>query len=68
MSPEAFNWIAAALQGEPQAYGFPGARWTSRTLGQLIERKFGVKYSRVYVRQIALNLGLGPRLGRRLRE
>ncbi|AME22965.1 transposase [Burkholderia sp. PAMC 28687] len=68
LSPEAFNWIAAALQGEPQAYGFPGARWTSGTLGQLIERQFGVKYSRVYVRQIVLNLGLGPRLGRRLRE
>ncbi|WP_086386223.1 helix-turn-helix domain-containing protein [Caballeronia sordidicola] len=68
LSPEAFDWIAAALQGEPQAYGFPGARWTSGTLGQLIERQFGVKYSRVYVRQIVLNLGLSLRLGRRLRE
>jgi transposase len=68
LSPGALNWIAAALQGEPQAYGFPGARWTSGTLGQLIERQFGVKYSRVYVRQIVLNLGLGPRLGRCLAE
>ena len=68
LSPEAFDWIAAALRDEPQAHGFPGARWTSGTLGQLIERRFGVKYSRVYVRQIVLNLGLGPRLARFLAE
>jgi hypothetical protein len=24
LSPEAFDWIAAALQGEPQALGFSG--------------------------------------------
>jgi transposase len=68
LSQEAFDWIAAALRGDPQTHGFPGARWTSGTLGQLIERQFGVKYSRVYVRQIVLNLGLGPRLAGRPRE
>jgi transposase len=68
LSQEALDWIAAALRGDPQVHGFPGARWTSSTLGQLIERQFGVKYSRVYVRQIVLNLGLGPRLARRPRE
>jgi transposase len=65
---EALDWIADALRGSPEAHGFPGARWTSGTLGALIERQFGVKYSRVYVRQIVLNLGLGTRLARRPRE
>ncbi len=68
LSREALDWIADAVRGSPQAHGLPGARWTSGTLGGLIERQFGVKYSRVYVRQIVLNLGLGPRLARRPRE
>jgi transposase len=68
LSQEALDWIAGALRGDPQTHGFPGARWTSGTLGQLIQRQFGVKYSRVYVRQIVLNLGLGARLARRPRK
>lgn len=43
---EALGWIAAALQGPAR-------------LRELIEPRYGARYSRVYIWQIATNLGLG---------
>ncbi|MFT4503193.1 helix-turn-helix domain-containing protein [Caballeronia sp. 15711] len=54
--------IALALSGSPKTHGFNRANWTTALLGAFIEQKVGVRFSRVYVWQIAQNLGLGHRL------
>ncbi|GAB5094727.1 helix-turn-helix domain-containing protein [Caballeronia sp. LP006] len=61
---EALEWIAAALQGPARVHGFASDAWTNSRLRELIERRFGVRYSRVYVWQIATNLGLGHLLSK----
>ncbi|QSN62943.1 MULTISPECIES: helix-turn-helix domain-containing protein [unclassified Caballeronia] len=60
----ALDWIAAALQNSPRKHGFPSDAWTNARLRELIERRFGVRFSRVYVWQIATNLGLAHRLSK----
>jgi transposase len=54
--------IALALRGNPKALGFDSDNWTTALLGTFIAQKVGVRFSRVYVWQIAQNLGLGHRL------
>jgi RNA chaperone Hfq len=54
--------IALALHGTPKAHGFDKDNWTTGLLRTFIEQKAGVRFSRVYVWQIANNLGLGHRL------
>jgi RNA chaperone Hfq len=54
--------IALALRGTPKAHGFDKGNWTTGLLRTFIEQKAGVRFSRVYVWQIANNLGLGHRL------
>ncbi len=56
---DALDWIAKALQGSARTHGFESDAWTNARLRELIERRFGVRYSRVYIWQIATNLGLG---------
>jgi transposase len=60
----ALDWIAAALQGSAREHGFQSDAWTNARLREVIERRFGVRYSRVYVWQIATNLGLGHLLSK----
>jgi transposase len=61
---EALDWIAAALRGSAREHGFESAAWTNARLRELIERRYGVRYSRVYIWQIATNLGLGHLLSK----
>jgi transposase len=61
---EALDWIAAALQGSAREHGFASDTWTNARLRELIERRYGVRYSRVYIWQIATNLGLGHLLSK----
>ena len=61
---QALDWIAAALQGPARAHGFESDAWTNARLRELIERRYGVRYSRVYIWQIATNLGLGHLLSK----
>jgi transposase len=61
---EALDWIAAALQGSARDHGFASDTWTNARLRELIERRYGVRYSRVYIWQIATNLGLGHLLSK----
>ena len=55
----ALEWIAVALQGSARLHGFDSDAWTNARLRAVIESRFGVRYSRVYIWQIATNLGLG---------
>lgn len=45
------------IKAGPQAAGFETACWTALLVQQLIERKFGVLYSRHYVCELLHNLG-----------
>jgi transposase len=60
----ALEWIGQALQESARKHGFGSDAWTNARLRELIERQFGVRYSRVYVWQIATNLGLGHLLSK----
>ncbi|WP_125477603.1 helix-turn-helix domain-containing protein [Caballeronia terrestris] len=64
LDQQALEWIAAALQGSARAQGFESDAWTNARLRALIERRFGVRFSRVYIWQIATNLGLGHLLSK----
>ncbi len=61
---QALEWIASALQGSARLQGFESDAWTNARLRSLIEKNYGVKYSRVYIWQIATNLGLGHLLSK----
>ena len=58
------EWIACALRGSARAYGFDGDGWSNARLRALLEARVGVRFSRVYIWQIATNLGLGHRLSK----
>ncbi|CAM2154039.1 transposase [Pararobbsia alpina] len=64
---EALDWIAQALQGSARVHGFDSDAWTNSRLREVIEARFGVRYSRVYIWQIATNLGLGHCLAKSTR-
>jgi transposase len=56
------EWIAISLRSSPAAFGFNSDRWTDGRLQSVIRNQFGVDFSRVYVRQIMIDLGFGNRL------
>jgi len=59
LGTDGYLQIAAVLQESARAYGFESDGWTNARVRLLIERKFGVRFSRVYVWQLVTNLGLG---------
>jgi transposase len=61
---ETRDWISAALQTSAMKYGFENDEWTNARLRALIENRIGIRFSRVYVWQIATNLGLAHRLSK----
>lgn len=64
LDQRALEWIAQALQGSAKLHGFESDAWTNGRLRTLIETHYGVKFSRVYIWQIATNLGLGHLLSK----
>jgi transposase len=56
-SLEAREWIAIALRGSASAHRYKSDQWTHRRLRTLIARDLGVSISRVYVRQLIIDLG-----------
>lgn len=58
LDSEALSWIAAALRHSPKVHDFDSSVWTNERLKTIIERKYGVRYSRNRIWQIATNLGL----------
>jgi transposase len=57
LSPKAREWIATALSGSASAHGFPSGQWTDGRVSLLIARELGISFSRVYVRQLIIDLG-----------
>ncbi|RAS33204.1 helix-turn-helix domain-containing protein [Paraburkholderia bryophila] len=64
LDAEARAWLAEALRGSPREYGFDSDNWTNLRLRELITRRFGVSYSRVYAWRLATDLGVSYRFGR----
>lgn len=62
LDSEARKWLAEVLQRPATEYGFESPRWTNARLRALIEKTYGVRYSRVHTWQIVKELGLGHRL------
>ncbi|AUT76558.1 winged helix-turn-helix domain-containing protein [Paraburkholderia hospita] len=54
--------LTEALARRPRDYAVNRERWTIGAVGQLIQREFGLSFSRVYVRQLIIDLGFGDRL------
>lgn len=62
LDAKALEWIANSLSGSPVTFGFNSDRWTDGRLRSVIRNQFGVDFSRVYVRQIMIDLGFADRL------
>jgi transposase len=62
LNAEALEWIANALLESPVTFGFDSDQWTDGRLQSVIQNRFHINFSRVYVRQIMIDLGLGDRL------
>jgi transposase len=56
------EWLAQALKGSPRDYGFDADGWSNARMRELISRRFGISYSRVYAWQLATRLGVSHRL------
>jgi transposase len=61
---ETREWIGLALRGSARIHGFDSDAWANARLRALIEARVGVRFSRVYIWQIATNLGLAHRLSK----
>jgi transposase len=59
---EALEWIANSLRGSPTAIIFDSDQWTDGRLQSVIRNRLGIDFSRVYVRQITIDLGFADRL------
>ncbi|HEX7911693.1 MAG TPA: winged helix-turn-helix domain-containing protein [Paraburkholderia sp.] len=64
LDDEALSWIAAALRHSPRLHDFDSDLWTNERLATIIERKFGVRYSRNHVWKTATDLGLSHLLSK----
>jgi transposase len=62
LDSDALAWIAGTLRESPVAHGFDTDQWSDGRLTTVIEQQFGVRFSRVYVRQLVINLGFSDRL------
>ncbi|MEZ2354607.1 helix-turn-helix domain-containing protein [Caballeronia sp. RCC_10] len=59
LGEEGMMWLEGALRDSARNYGFEGDAWTNSRVRALIQQKYGVRFSRVYIWQLATNLGLG---------
>jgi hypothetical protein len=48
---------ATALSGPASAHGYPSGQWKDVRVGLLIARELRISFSRVYVRQLIIDLG-----------
>src|SRR5258708_9607681 len=68
LDAQALEWIANSLRDSPLVFGFETNPWTDGRLQSVIRKRFGFDFSRVYVRQIMIDLGFADRLKARRRQ
>jgi transposase len=59
---QALEWIANSLRGSAAVFGFETDRWSDGRLKSVIHERFGIDLSRVYVRQLIIDLGFSEKL------
>lgn len=52
-----FKWLDAALREGAQAHGFGTELWTLKRVGDVIKRRFGIKFSDVHVWRLLGSMG-----------
>lgn len=52
-----FKWLDAALREGAQAHGFGTELWTLKRVGDVIKRRFGIKFSDVHVWRLLGGMG-----------
>lgn len=55
---DGLSWLVAAIKHTPALHGFAVARWTRGTVVELVERKFGVRYSQSHINRLIRDHGL----------
>jgi transposase len=59
---DAREWLARSLRGSPHDFKFDTDQWTTSLLMTVIQDRFGLTFSRVYVWQLIHDLGCADRL------
>ncbi|MEX3922081.1 helix-turn-helix domain-containing protein [Paraburkholderia sp. BR10872] len=49
---EGMNWLIAAIKHAPVLHGFEIERWTREAVVELVERRFGIRYSRSHINRL----------------
>lgn len=62
---DALAWIASTVRQSPRNYGFDGDHWNNARLRAVVQQRFGVEYSRSYIRQLAHKAGVAELLTKR---
>ena len=55
---DGLSWLIAAIRHTPTLHGFPAARWTREAVVELVEQKFGIRYSRSHINRLIRDHGL----------
>jgi transposase len=58
-------WLSEALRSSATVFGFESDHWTDGRLLTIIERQFQLRLSRVYARQLIIELGFADSLRKR---
>lgn len=58
---DGLSWLIAAIKHAPVAHGFAAASWTREAVVELVERKFGIRYSRSHINRLIRDYGLQDR-------
>lgn len=66
MTQEEFAELAELIESGPAECGFVSGVWTARMVGQLIERRYGVRYHWKYVPELLHKLGFSVQRPRKL--
>lgn len=57
------SWLIAAIKHAPALQGFADEYWTKEAVAELVERKFGIRYSRSHINRLIRDYGLQDRFG-----
>ncbi|HKR44549.1 MAG TPA: winged helix-turn-helix domain-containing protein [Paraburkholderia sp.] len=58
LQADGLNWLIAAIKHKPVLHGFSGDCWTRAAVVELIQREFGIQYSRSHINRLIRDYGL----------
>ena len=63
LSAEGLSWLIAAIKHAPALHGFQTPHWTRQAIAELVEQKFGIRYSRSHINRLIRDHGLQEHFG-----